>query len=56
MNNERLGKIEKSDRIELSLSNVSVGLLSRIKVNLEFSVALRQHAGLPHGSDDKESA
>ena len=38
MNNERLGKIEKSDRIELSLSNVSVGLLSRIKVNLDKSL------------------
>ena len=37
MNNERLEKIEKSDRIELSLSNVSVGLLSRIKVNLDNS-------------------
>lgn len=38
MNNERLEKIEKSDRIELSLSNVSVGLLSRIKVNLDKSL------------------
>ena len=38
MNSERLEKIEKSDRIELSLSNVSVGLLSRIKVNLDKSL------------------
>ena len=38
MNNERIEKLEKSERIELSLSNVSVGLLSRIKVNLDKSL------------------